>query len=87
MEIRKGVRMSINTIKKALLGLAGLTAAGAVMWVSVARPVQANSDDTMMMHGQWSKKDPKLMLDMMKQHHGENWKEGCTKMMKELDHE
>jgi len=25
------------------------------------------------------------MVDMMKQHHGDNWKEGCTKMMENLN--
>ena len=82
METRKKVGVGMNTIKKALLGLAGLTAAGAVLWVSVARPVQARSE-----HEQMAKENKDQMINMMSQHHGENRKEGCTKMMKELDYE
>lgn len=31
--------------------------------------------------------DSRSMVSMMKEHYGENWQEGCNKMMEELENE
>lgn len=67
-----------------------LTLAGFVAWHTFgaghvyAQEFQSNGVHQTMMSG-LSTSQQDSMIKMMKSHHGENWKEGCDKMMENLD--
>lgn len=63
--------------------LVGLTKVSQVHAQEAARngPIAHMSMMSTMMDGE----DRKQMVEMMKKHHGENWKEGCVNMMNDMD--
>jgi hypothetical protein len=63
--------------------IAGLTKVSQVHAQEAARngPVAHMSMMNTMMDGD----DRKEMVEMMKKHHGENWKEGCVNMINDME--